>query len=314
MNLTIAIPTYERSENLSNLLNSIKSEYEKLTDHEKKSITIYVSDNTRSPKQLKLNQDLILETKIVINNIIYDLNKYNIGGNQNILKCIEYPKSGWVWVIGDDDILINNSLKYIIDLIPNYNDFSSMTFCSTQNFTNPPEVISDFNDICITNNINDYLNNVYINNACFIPCNLYNVEYYNLFSDRICESTFTQFPHFVYALLCLDSGYKNLTSNKVIVASLPPTWQKIHVDSRLFSLFLLPFKKNESLTSIKKLIQTQKPNFKSKLSFLYRNVKNNNTNIENIQAYYLSMYKYTKLKNDLPLLLYKIFITLKNKL
>ena len=88
MNLTIAIPTYERSENLSNLLNSIKSEYEKLTDHEKKSITIYVSDNTRSPKQLKLNQDLILETKIVINNIIYDLNKYNIGGNQNILKCL----------------------------------------------------------------------------------------------------------------------------------------------------------------------------------------------------------------------------------
>jgi len=304
INLTIAIPTFERPKNLSNLFNSLLIEYMGLDETQKKLITIYISDNTRSEQNLIKNISLIEKLKKNIPCTKYEKNKYNIGGNQNILKCIEYPNNGWVWVIGDDDILLKGSLKYILNQIDLYNDFSSMTFCSTQNFNDPPEHINEFNNFIITNNVKDYLDNVYLNNACFIPCNIYNTNYYNLFSDRICESTFTQFPHFVFCLMCLDTGYKNLISNKVIVASLPPTWERVHVDSRLFSLLLIPFKQLNSLIAIKKLIIKHRPTFKSKIAFLYRNLSSS-INIESLEIYYYSIYKYTSYKNDLFLFLFK---------
>jgi hypothetical protein len=302
INLTIAIPTYERPYNLINLFKSLIKEYSKLDDTKKSYINIYISDNTRSEKNIIINKELVQDFKKVINKTYYDFNKYNIGGNYNILKCIEYPDSGWVWVIGDDDILVNNSLNYIFDLIQKFNDYSSMTFCSTQNFENPLETVDDYNEIFISNNISDYLENVYLNNACFIPCNIYNTKYYNLFSDIICETTFTQYPHFSYALLCLDSGYKNVSTNKIIVASLPPTWERINVDSRLFSLFLLPFKDNISINSIKKLIKQHRPTFKNKVAFLFRNISKKNKSID---QHYLSLFSYTRFDNDLTLKIYK---------
>jgi hypothetical protein len=312
INLTLAIPTYERPNYLENLLNSIKSEIYNLNESEKELITIYISDNSRNFDQINLNQTIVTTFNKHINNIKYEYNKFNIGGNQNILKCIEYPESGWVWVIGDDDILLKNSLKYILDLIQINNELGSMTFCSTQLFINPPNEINDIKKLFISNNVQEYLDNVFLNNACFIACNLYNTKYYKLFSDRMCESTFTQFPHLVYTLMCLDSGFKNLISNKVIVASLPPTWDKLQVESRLFSLFLIPFKNKESITSIKKLILKQRPNFYRRIAFFYRNILNNSHYNEYSEVYYNSIYKYSNFKSDLLFSLYKFIISIKS--
>ncbi|NOV30118.1 glycosyltransferase [Methylomonas sp. ZR1] len=47
-------------------------------------------------------------------NLKYHRNKYNIGGNGNILRAVEITDSKYCWIIGDDD---DWHLEYVIDLI-----------------------------------------------------------------------------------------------------------------------------------------------------------------------------------------------------
>jgi hypothetical protein len=49
-------------------------------------------------------------------------NKFNVCGDENILRCIEYANGEWVWVIGDDDAIEDNCFNVLNDLIDKYTD------------------------------------------------------------------------------------------------------------------------------------------------------------------------------------------------
>jgi glycosyltransferase involved in cell wall biosynthesis len=96
MLLTIAIPTFNRNkvllENLEILLPVMPS-----------WAALLVIDNySEIPVSLTVSQ---LLKKHPVANVEIIRNPLNIGGNANIIRCIENVESEYIWIIGDDDYL-----------------------------------------------------------------------------------------------------------------------------------------------------------------------------------------------------------------
>lgn len=113
--LTISIPTYNRANYLdmclSQICNQIKP-YENI-------IELLVSnnnsiDNTEEIVYKYINQGAIIR---------YIKNENNIGPDRNIAQCFTEAKGKYVWVFGDDDILLDESIKKIVDEIKNNEEY-----------------------------------------------------------------------------------------------------------------------------------------------------------------------------------------------
>ena len=103
MLLTIVIPTYKR------------------VDYLRKTITLLLPQLNNNVELVVLNNDPNTDLK---KNAIHEYdqvriinNKYNIGGNANILKCLEIAEGEYVWVLGDDDIPDGHSINNILEVI-----------------------------------------------------------------------------------------------------------------------------------------------------------------------------------------------------
>jgi glycosyltransferase involved in cell wall biosynthesis len=93
-NLTIAVPTYNRPDNLANLATNFIYQVAEL--HPEK-IEIIISDNS-DVNHLEKNKSLA-----IYDNIHYSHNEKNIGFAANVLKCIDQAKGEYIWIISDDD-------------------------------------------------------------------------------------------------------------------------------------------------------------------------------------------------------------------
>jgi len=106
--LTIAIPTYNRSGYLAQLLSVLAPQ---LVDEPR--VELIVSDNASSD-----------DTQNVIENfqqkglqLAYIRNEANIGPDANFLQCFEDAKGKYVWLFGDDDVITPGAIKRILALI-----------------------------------------------------------------------------------------------------------------------------------------------------------------------------------------------------
>ena len=101
--LTIAIPTFNRNailfQNLKHLLPQID-----------KNVNILIIDNC---SDIKVEGYLKKKIKIYQNKIRVIRNPVNIGGDANILRCIELCESDYIWILGDDDFPFPDALKKI---------------------------------------------------------------------------------------------------------------------------------------------------------------------------------------------------------
>lgn len=108
--LSICIPTYNRAEKLDknlNLLVNAVGKYE--------NIEIFISDNCSSD-----NTKSIVSKYLSLTNIIcYHQNEENIGPDRNFLQCFNLAKGKYVWLLGDDDYVYEDSLKDIIKVLNN---------------------------------------------------------------------------------------------------------------------------------------------------------------------------------------------------
>ena len=112
MLLSICIPTFNRPEHLPNCLNSIYLASIK----SKLKFEVCVSDNCSNYNVKKtINRFKKLNIKL-------NINKKNLGYVPNLMKAISISKGEFVWVIGDDDLLVPNSLSKILKLLSNNND------------------------------------------------------------------------------------------------------------------------------------------------------------------------------------------------
>ena len=111
--LTIAIPTFNRAEHLRVCLERFGSEFNALSLVEKDLLSIYISNNASTDNTLSVINEFIQNFPELT---FVNTNSENIGGDQNIVKCYMEAESSYVWVFGDDDVIMPGSLSVILDV------------------------------------------------------------------------------------------------------------------------------------------------------------------------------------------------------
>lgn len=108
--LSICIPTYNRCNELNNLLLSICSQ---IQEEFRELIEITVSDNASTDA----TQDMVTEFISIHSDkkIIYDRNTENLGADRNYLKAVSLAHGKYAWIMGSDDELKPNALTKIMD-------------------------------------------------------------------------------------------------------------------------------------------------------------------------------------------------------
>ena len=110
--LTILIPTYNRKEKLLRTLES-------LINQSNQNFNIFISDNFSdySIEELISNEIPSLENKVEIFH-----HPFNIGGTPNIIGALSLCNTEWGWILGDDDVVYNDSIENIYNSITRYPD------------------------------------------------------------------------------------------------------------------------------------------------------------------------------------------------
>lgn len=150
--LSICIPTYNREKYLKECLESIV--YQKWFNQE--DIEIVISDNASTDN----TKELVQEYQERFNNIKYYRNKENVWSANNVICSVEKSIWEYVWIFGDDDIVVNFWFKSIIDtlflnkniwwLFVNYFTFSEKTKLVLKS-----SIIHDMNKWCELKITND---------------------------------------------------------------------------------------------------------------------------------------------------------------
>ncbi len=113
MKLSICIPTYNRPEQLPNCLESIYLAKKRANLR----FNVCISDNNSNYDIKKIIDEYKKKLDITFNS-----NKKNIGYQANLLKAISLSDSEYIWAIGDDDLLMPNSLSVTKNLFENYEE------------------------------------------------------------------------------------------------------------------------------------------------------------------------------------------------
>jgi len=109
IDLSIAIPTYNRSAKLVKTLESIIEQLEV----GQTNIEIVISDNCSTDNTQMVIEDYSKKYPF----IKYYKNSVNRGIDYNIFKCTDLSKGEYVHLLSDDDLLREGSLVYIMNLI-----------------------------------------------------------------------------------------------------------------------------------------------------------------------------------------------------
>lgn len=113
--ITIAIPTYNRAVYLENLLSHIAPQAKELEG----MVQICISNNCSTDKTREIVANFQKKYPGLIN---YSENKENLGADRNLFKIIEMSQGDFIWPLGDDDMIVSNGVKKVIDFIGKYCD------------------------------------------------------------------------------------------------------------------------------------------------------------------------------------------------
>ena len=106
MNITICIPSYNRPNEISRLLNSIDSIYIN-------NIDILICED-KSPKRNEISEIVNIFKGESKYNVIYHENDENLGYDRNIKNLVLRAKGDYIIFMGDDDVFIPNALDKMI--------------------------------------------------------------------------------------------------------------------------------------------------------------------------------------------------------
>ena len=123
--LTIAIPTYNRSGCLAELLEILAPQLEG-----ESRVELLISDNA-SPDDTAA---IITEFQGRRMKMRYLRNLMNIGSDANFMQCFEQASGKYVWLIGDDDAVVPGGISKILPLLAA--DDYALVYMSTYPFRN----------------------------------------------------------------------------------------------------------------------------------------------------------------------------------
>ena len=110
--LSICIPTFNRCNHLANCLNSIILNI----GYNKNNVQICVSDNCSTDE----TESVVRHAQKKID-IVYRKNTKNLGVTRNFLNVINMADGKYVWLIGDDDLLMPNTFERLLEIIDQNN-------------------------------------------------------------------------------------------------------------------------------------------------------------------------------------------------
>jgi len=117
--LTIAIPTYNRNKilrrNLELLLPQITTE-----------CNLLIIDNNSDESIENTVHDLLIKYDYLKIKIIK--NYVNVGLTGNLVKCFELCDDDWLWILGDDDKVTDNSINLILKDISQNSDANFISY------------------------------------------------------------------------------------------------------------------------------------------------------------------------------------------
>ena len=111
--IAICIPTYNRSTSLANCLNSIAI----ATKNHSRRFEVCISDNGSTD-----NTKAVVDGTDPIFHLTYHRNETNIGIPRNFLKVVSMAKADFIWLLGDDDLILPDTFDRLLPLIDENED------------------------------------------------------------------------------------------------------------------------------------------------------------------------------------------------
>ena len=108
--VSIAIPTYNRVNFLERLLERILSQIKDMHGE----VQVCISDNCSTDN----TGEIVLNFQKKYSGIIkYNKNSNNVGVDKNLIKIMEMADGEFVWLFGDDDMVVNGGVEKVISFI-----------------------------------------------------------------------------------------------------------------------------------------------------------------------------------------------------
>lgn len=107
--LSIYIPTYNREKYISRQLRFLLEEFKYINQEQ---IEVIINDNCSTD-----NTKAVVEQVIKGTNIIYHRNGSNLGIGGNMYAAAQYATGKYLWIIGDDDILLPGIVKRVVTVL-----------------------------------------------------------------------------------------------------------------------------------------------------------------------------------------------------
>lgn len=181
--LTIAIPTYNRSPFLERSLERIISQIRGLEDE----IELLVSDNCSVDNTRHVVKKFIDDGAP----IIYNKNITNLGMDGNFVYCLENATAKYVWILGDDDYLVNGAIPRLISIMKS-GEFGLIHLNSSID-----------NDLAYKkfSNVNEFLGDISFM-ITFISANIVQTKYVNHIDfNRYIGTYFSMIPVYLTAII-----------------------------------------------------------------------------------------------------------------
>lgn len=111
--LTIAIPTYNGAKTIKTMMDILLNQYDK-------RVEILVSDNCSTDQIPCIIKDYQARYPF----IKYVRHNKNIGADANFLYCMKIASGKFIYLLSDDDVLIEGTLQHILNYLEKYDDVS----------------------------------------------------------------------------------------------------------------------------------------------------------------------------------------------
>ena len=109
--LTIAIPTYNRHRYLAELIPVLLAQMDQINS-DKTVIELLIVDNASSDGTGQYIESLDQRSYLK-----YCRNEKNIGGDANFLMCIKGAIGKYVWLFGDDELVVDSGVMKVLDVV-----------------------------------------------------------------------------------------------------------------------------------------------------------------------------------------------------
>jgi abequosyltransferase len=209
--LCISIPTYNRANYLNRVLSSIQTQLKE--DH---SLIVNIFDNNSTDQTKEIVASYLLMNPRIF---MYYKNESTIDGNLNIAQCYYNSQADYTMVLGDDDVLLDGCIEYILQLLSSGLDYGLIflnyySFSDNLNARKPKRHQDKINDVFLLSK--DSLLKIAGTRIGFISASIINTN--AIIKDDLVENYKTSLGHIIPIVKSMNLGYKNIYIHEYFLA------------------------------------------------------------------------------------------------